>query len=122
MLVRRAVVEEVGGLDEGYFLYSEEVDWCRRITGAGWTIVTAPAARVIHYGGQSTGQVPDVTFRHLHRSRARYFRRYHSPRFLGAVALAARGAAALEACRGGPRAAALREVAAIYAGAEAGDA
>lgn len=122
MLVRRAVVDAVGGMDEGYFLYSEEIDWCRRIAQAGWTIVTAPAARVIHHGGQSTSQVPDAMFLQLHRSRARYFRRYHSPRFLRAVALAARVAAGMETLRGGPRANALREVAGIYAVAEAADA
>jgi len=122
MLVRREVVDAVGGMDEGYFLYSEEIDWCRRIAQAGWTIVTAPAARVIHHGGQSTSQVPDAMFLQLHRSRARYFRRYHSPRFLRAVALAARTAAAVEALRGRPRATALREVAGIYATAEAADA
>lgn len=122
MLVRREVVDTVGGMDEGYFLYSEEIDWCRRIARAGWTIVTAPAARVIHHGGQSTSQVPDAMFLQLHRSRARYFRRYHSPRFVRAVALAARAAAVVETLRGEPRASALREVAGIYAVAEAADA
>ncbi|MDI3339131.1 MAG: glycosyltransferase family 2 protein [Sphaerobacter sp.] len=121
MLVRRAVVDEVGGFDEGYFLYSEEIDWCRRIAAAGWTIVTAPAARVIHHGGQSTGQMPEAMLRQLHRSRARYYRRYHAPWFLRVAAAAARAAAAVEARRGRERAALLREVAAVYAGAGAAD-
>lgn len=99
MLVRRGVLDEVGMLDDRYFMYSEEVDWCRRIKAAGWTILTAPAARVIHYGGQSTGQMPDVMFLQLHRSRNRYFRRYHSPEFVAAVGMVVRLGAAWEATR-----------------------
>lgn len=99
MLVRRAVIEQVGMLDDRYFIYSEEVDWCRRIKAAGWTILTAPAARVIHYSGQSTGQMPDAMFLHLHRSRNRYFRRYHSPAFVSAVGTMIRVGAAWQAAR-----------------------
>lgn len=81
MLARRGVIESVGVFDPGYFIYSEEIDWCRRIADAGWTILCAPAARVIHYGGQSTGQTPDRMRRQLHQSRARYFRLHHPPSF-----------------------------------------
>jgi N-acetylglucosaminyl-diphospho-decaprenol L-rhamnosyltransferase len=81
MLVRRSVIEDVGSLDEGYFLYSEEIDWCRRIRNAGWTILCAPAASVIHAGGQSAARTPDRMRTQLHQSRARYLRRYHSPAF-----------------------------------------
>jgi N-acetylglucosaminyl-diphospho-decaprenol L-rhamnosyltransferase len=81
MLVRRAVIEKVGMLDTSFFLYSEEIDWCRRITEAGWTILCAPAAKVIHHGGQSTGQTPDRMRTQLHQSRARYFRTHESPGF-----------------------------------------
>lgn len=109
MLVRREAIAEVGLLDEGYFMYSEEIDWCRRLKEAGWTILTAPAARVIHHGGQSTGQVSRPMLIELHRSRARYFRR-HDPRVLGPSAWLARAAAR----RGGERADALREAARLY--------
>jgi GT2 family glycosyltransferase len=94
MLVRRQVVEEVGGLDEGYFYYSEEIDWARRIDAAGWTVLTAPAARVIHYAGRSTGQVVEASLLQLHRSRVRYFCRWHSPRLVRILAVLARAAAA----------------------------
>jgi N-acetylglucosaminyl-diphospho-decaprenol L-rhamnosyltransferase len=82
MLVRRNVIDEVGDFDTGYFIYSEEIDWCRRIAGAGWTTLCAPGARVTHHGGQSTSQVRDRMRRQLHQSRARYLRRYHSARFI----------------------------------------
>lgn len=92
MLVRREVVDRVGLLDERYFMYSEEIDWCRRIRMAGWSILIAPEARVIHDGGQSTGQMREEMFVELHQSRARYFRHYHAPAFLRSVELMARAA------------------------------
>ena len=51
MLVRRDVAQETGGFDEIFFMYCEELDWCRRIHMAGWEIYTVPAAEVVHYGG-----------------------------------------------------------------------
>ncbi|HET7037214.1 MAG TPA: glycosyltransferase family 2 protein [Thermomicrobiaceae bacterium] len=109
MLLRREAIDEVGPLDEGYFMYSEEIDWCRRLKAAGWTILTAPAARVVHHGGRSTGQVSRAMLVELHRSRARYFRR-HNPRVLGPSAWLARAAARRDPLR----AEALREAARLY--------
>lgn len=54
MLVRREVIEQVGLLDEGYFLYFEETDWCLRAAMAGWPTWYVPASRVVHYVGKST--------------------------------------------------------------------
>jgi hypothetical protein len=85
MLVRRDVIDQIGLLDEEYFMYSEEIDWCRRIAAGGWTILIAPAASIIHYGGQSTRQASDAMFLQLHRSRARYFAQYHSHAYLRTV-------------------------------------
>ncbi len=59
MLVRHEVLETVGLLDEGYFLYFEEVDFCLRAARAGWRCWYEPASRVVHLVGQSTG-VTDV--------------------------------------------------------------
>lgn len=77
LLVPRAAYEEVGGLDEGYFMYSEELDWCRRIKATGRRVVYYPAAQVIHHSGQSSDQA--VTARHVNfqRSKLRYYRKYH---------------------------------------------
>lgn len=77
LMVRRQVVRQVGFLDEGYFMYSEELDWCRRIRDAGWKVVYLPTAQVIHYVGKSSEQA--VTARHIHfqRAKLRYFRKYH---------------------------------------------
>jgi N-acetylglucosaminyl-diphospho-decaprenol L-rhamnosyltransferase len=72
MLIRRAALEQVGGMDEGYFMYSEEVDWCWRIRAAGWAIWQVPAARVAHVGGAATRQFRWKMLVALYRSRARF--------------------------------------------------
>ena len=77
LLVRRDVVDQIGGLDEAYFMYSEELDWCRRIKMAGWQIIYLPTAQVMHHVGKSSEQA--VTARHIHfqRAKLRYFYKYH---------------------------------------------
>jgi N-acetylglucosaminyl-diphospho-decaprenol L-rhamnosyltransferase len=78
MLIRRAAIEQVGGMDEGYFMYSEEVDWCWRIRRAGWAIWQVPAAQVIHIGGAATRQFRWKMLVALYRSRARFLA-LHAP-------------------------------------------
>lgn len=87
IMVPRAVYERVGGLDEGYFMYSEELDWCRRIVAAGWRVVYHPAAQIIHHVGQSSDQA--VTARHINfqRAKLRYYRKYHGRGAAGALRL-----------------------------------
>ncbi len=77
LMARREVYAQIGGLDEGYVMYSEEVDWCRRAKNAGWRIVYLGTAQIIHHGGKSSEQV--VARRHIHfqQSKLRYFRKYH---------------------------------------------
>lgn len=77
MLVRREALAEVGGLDEGYFMYAEEVDWCRRMRAAGWEVWYAPAAKVVHIGGASSANRKTGREADLYRSRVRYFRIHH---------------------------------------------
>jgi GT2 family glycosyltransferase len=55
MLVRREAIAEVGPLDESFFLFSEEVDWCYRFEQAGWQVYFTPEAEVVHVGGASHG-------------------------------------------------------------------
>lgn len=55
LLVRRKAVEEVGPLDESFFLFSEETDWCYRFRRAGWKVLFFPGAEVVHVGGASHG-------------------------------------------------------------------
>lgn len=76
LLVRREAYEQVGGLDEGFFMYSEELDWCRRIKDAGWTLVYLPTATVIHHEGKSSEQVVPARHIHFQTSKVRYFRKH----------------------------------------------
>jgi GT2 family glycosyltransferase len=58
MLVRREAIDQVGMMDEAYFMYGEEMDWCWRFKRAGWGILYYPDAKIIHYGGLSAAQNP----------------------------------------------------------------
>jgi hypothetical protein len=77
LLVRRQAMEEVGGLDEGYFMYAEEVDWCYTMKRAGWQVWYQPAARIIHLGGGSSRQRRTQREADLYRSRVRFFRKHY---------------------------------------------
>ena len=90
MLIRRTAWDEVGPLDEGYFMYVEEIDWCRRARAHGWQIWHEPLAVVVHHGGSSTSQRPGAMFAQLWRSRLRYYARYHGPMYNRAVRTLAR--------------------------------
>ena len=74
-----AAWHDVGPLDEGYFMYLEEVDWCQRARSRGWQIWQQPRAIAIHHGGASTRQQPDAMFAQLWRSRLRYYQRFSGP-------------------------------------------
>jgi len=77
LMVRRQAIEAAGLLDEGFFMYSEELDWCRRIKERGWEVVYLPDARVVHHGGKSSEQVVPARHLHFQRSKVRYFRKHH---------------------------------------------
>jgi N-acetylglucosaminyl-diphospho-decaprenol L-rhamnosyltransferase len=90
MLVRRQVFETVGLMDEEYFLYFEETDFCLQARRAGWSCWYVPASRVMHIAGQSTGvtdreAAPRRRPQYLFDSRRRYFVKNHG---LGYAALA----------------------------------
>jgi N-acetylglucosaminyl-diphospho-decaprenol L-rhamnosyltransferase len=76
-LVRREVIEQVGGFDEGYFMYSEELDWCRRAVGAGWQVAFLAGAQVVHYEGRSSEQIAGAREIRFQTSKVRYFRKVH---------------------------------------------
>ena len=56
LMVRREVIDRLGGMDEGYFLYYEETDFCRKVKRAGYDVWYVPDSRVMHLVGQSTGR------------------------------------------------------------------
>ena len=63
MIVRREVLEDVGLLDESFFLYGEDLDWCYRIHQKGWKIIYLPATQIIHYKGRSAREATFDTLR-----------------------------------------------------------
>lgn len=77
LLVPRHVLDQVGTWDEGFFMYSEELDLCRRIRDAGWRVVYLPQAEVIHYEGKSSEQVVAARHVRFQTSKVRYFAKYH---------------------------------------------
>lgn len=81
MLCRAEAIREVGLLDEGYWLYMEDLDWCHRFWDAGWKVFYEPAGIALHVKGGSSGARrafrQEVAF---HRGMARFYRRFEAPR------------------------------------------
>jgi GT2 family glycosyltransferase len=77
LMARREVRAQIGGLDEGYVMYSEEMDWCRRAKDAGWGVVYLGGAHITHHGGKSSEQVTARRHIYFQQSKLRYFRKYH---------------------------------------------
>ena len=101
LLVRRDAAQEIGFFDPLFFVYSDEVDFCRRLRDAGWRTLHVPAAEAVHHEQLSTGGVPERRIVELSRNRDRYMRKHHSAgaawavRWLTAWTYAARAAVAL---------------------------
>ena len=86
-MLRRQIIAQVGGFDEQFFMYSEELDWMKRIKGAGWQIMYLPTAKVIHHEGKSSEQVAPLRHIRFLSSRVRYFRKHHGRLASGIVRL-----------------------------------
>jgi N-acetylglucosaminyl-diphospho-decaprenol L-rhamnosyltransferase len=89
MMVRRVAVAEVGGMDEAFFLFNEDVDWCRCMGKAGWAVDFEPAAEVMHHVGASRSRVSARVIWGRHLGMIHYFRKHHPTNPL--VALPAEG-------------------------------
>jgi N-acetylglucosaminyl-diphospho-decaprenol L-rhamnosyltransferase len=77
LMFKRAVYEQIGGLDERYVMYAEEMDWCKRAQDAGWQVYYVGDARMTHFSGQSTAQVKTRSHVHFQHSKLRYFQKFH---------------------------------------------
>lgn len=80
LMARREIYEQIGGLDAGYIMFSEELDWCKRAKLAGWRVVFYCKAQIIHHGGKSTEQVTARKHIYFQESKLRYYRKYHGRR------------------------------------------
>lgn len=90
MLIRRDVLERIGLFDEGFFLYCEETDFCRRAADAGYQTWYVPSSSVAHVGSASTGlqDMSKPRAPYWFESRRRYFLRHHGRRYLRAANVA----------------------------------
>jgi GT2 family glycosyltransferase len=85
----------VGGFDEGFFLYEEDVDLCRRLRRAGWGVVFTPAAQVTHHLGRSMQSDPGRAGLEYHRSHVRYYRKHNGALLTAGLRVLVGGKAAL---------------------------
>jgi len=76
-MARRQAVNQVGCLDERFFMYSEDIDWCKRFHLAGWRVVFYPDADAIHYGAGSSSNAPLRFSIEKERANLQYWRKYH---------------------------------------------
>jgi GT2 family glycosyltransferase len=94
MLLRRKAAQEVGGFDEAYFMYVEDVDICWRLREAGHRVVYNPAMRLLHHIGRTSSQQSARMLYHHHRSMFIFFRkRYRGWKGLALLPLVAVGLA-----------------------------
>jgi N-acetylglucosaminyl-diphospho-decaprenol L-rhamnosyltransferase len=77
LLVRRAAVDQVGALDPAFFMFNEDVDWCRRMNLAGWSVTFVPEARAMHRVGASRRRVDPKVILERHRGMIHYHRKHH---------------------------------------------
>lgn len=77
MLIRKEVVEQIGYLDEQFYAYQEDSDYCARVRKAGWKVIYMPEAQIIHYGGQGGSRVePYRSIIEWHRSYWLYYKKH----------------------------------------------
>ena len=77
MLVSREVVQEVGLLDEDYFMYGEDIDWCYRIKKSGWKVIYFGKAEIIHYKGSSSKKMKSKLIYEFHRSMYLFYNKHY---------------------------------------------
>lgn len=76
LLLRRTALQQIGLLDERFFIYTEEVDLCYRLLQAGWDLWYVPSATVTHFGGASSSQAVERMYVELYRSKIQFYRKH----------------------------------------------
>lgn len=77
-VARRDAVNQVGLLDESFFMYGEDMDWCKRFWNSSWKLAFVPVAEAIHYGGASSSNSPIRFYIERQRADLQYWRKHHS--------------------------------------------
>lgn len=81
MLLRRETIDQVGGLDEEFFMYGEDLDWCYRIKEAGWGIYYYPQTTIVHLKGGSARRRPFKIVYEFHRAMILFHRKHYSRQY-----------------------------------------
>lgn len=82
MMFRRKVYGEIGGFDEIFFMYGEDLDFCKRVLDKGWKTVYVSEARIIHFGGQSSGKRRVQSLINFYEAMWLYYKKYFKYNFL----------------------------------------
>jgi GT2 family glycosyltransferase len=77
-MTRRSAIADVGVLDERFFIYGEDIDWCRRFHDHGWRVVFNPGSSALHYGGASSSLAPTRFYIELQVANMAYWSKHHS--------------------------------------------
>jgi len=85
MMIRRETMEEVGGLDETFFMYGEDIDWCYRIKQAGWGIYYYPRTSIVHYKGGSARRRPTRIIYEFHRAMFVFHRKHYKDQYFWGI-------------------------------------
>ena len=78
MLIRRKAMDQVGLIDDRYFMYGDDIDWCLRFRKAGWQIAFDAEAEAIHYGGGTTARAPVYFYVEMQKANLQYWEKHHS--------------------------------------------
>ncbi len=78
LMIRRTAMDKVGLIDERFFMYGDDLDWCVRFGKAGWPVIFYPEAEIVHYGGGVTAKSPVYFYVEMHKANLQYFQKHHS--------------------------------------------
>jgi GT2 family glycosyltransferase len=76
-MVRREALDQVGLLDERFFIYAEDIDWCKRFIEAGWKVVYFPRAEALHYGGASSSNAPIRFYIEMQKANLKFWQKHY---------------------------------------------
>jgi GT2 family glycosyltransferase len=85
-MITLTALQQVGGLDERFFMFGEDIDWCHRFGKKGWRVVFCGEAESLHYGGGSSEEAPSRFYIEMRRANLQYFQKHHG--MLGAIGYA----------------------------------
>jgi GT2 family glycosyltransferase len=78
LLIRREAMDQVGLIDDRYFMYGDDLDWCLRFRKKGWPVVFYPEASAVHYGGGTTARAPVYFYVEMQKANVQYWKKHHS--------------------------------------------